>query len=224
VQTVVREPAWVRIGLWIVFPAIGGVLGWFLPGIAEWIVDIPGVPKKGPFRLVAGLPRGPATLIASGVGVVAGLLLAGIAAYERLTVTVARDHVALARGDKTSKVPRGQIWAAFADGKALVIVDNDGAEVARQKHDLSTDALAAAFRAHGLPWLAADPFQDRYRLWVAGTTGLPPGAEALLTERSTAVEKGKKEDAERLRTELANLGVVVREERKAQYWRPIRPL
>jgi hypothetical protein len=223
VQTVVRESAWTRIGVWLVFPAVGGVLGWFLPGVAEWIVELPGVPKKGPFRLVAGLPRGPATLIACGVGVVAGLVLAGIAAYERLTVTVARDHVLLTRGEKSSRVARGQVWAAFPDGKSLVIVDGDGVEVAREKHDLAADALATAFRKHGLPWLAADPFQDRFKLWVAGSTGLPPGADALLSARSTAVDKGKQDDADRLRTELAMLGVVVREERKAQYWRPVGP-
>jgi hypothetical protein len=222
--TVVREPAWVRYGLWIVFPLIGGALGWFLPGVAQWVVDLPDLPGKGPFRLVASFPRGPATLVAAGVGVAAGLLLAVIAAYERLTVTVARDGVTLKRGDKSTTVLRDRVWGAFADGKHLVIVDRDGAEPAREKHDLSSAALAAAFREQGYPWLAGDPFEDRYMLWVPGVPGLPPGGEALLVARGAAVEKSKAEDAARLRGELARLGVVVRDEKKAQYWRPAEPL
>ncbi|WP_203933219.1 YqeB family protein, partial [Virgisporangium ochraceum] len=222
--TVVREPAWVRYGLWIVFPLIGGVLGWFLPGLSQWVVDLPDFPGKGPFRLVASFPRGPATLVAAGVGVVAGLLLALVAAYERLTVTVAREQVTLTRGDRTSIVLRDRVWGAFADGKQLVIVDRHGGEAAREKHDLRHDAVAAALRAHGYPWLDRDPFADRYQLWVVGVPGLPPGGEALLAARGTALEKSKTEDAERLRRELARVGVVVRDEKKAQYWRLAEPL
>lgn len=222
--TVVREPGWVRYGLWIVFPLVGGVVGWFLPGFAQWVVDLPDLPGKGPFRLVASFPRGPATLVAAGVGTAAGLLLAAVAAYERLTVTVARDRVTLTRGDKATIVLRERVRGAFADGKHLVLVDHDGAEPAREKHDLSTAALAAAFRAHGYPWLAGDPFADRYRLWVPGVPGLPPGGEALLVARGTALEKSRADDAVRLRAELARLGVVVRDEKKAQYWRPAEPL
>lgn len=220
----VREAAWVRYGLWIVFPLVGGVLGWFLPGFAEWVVDLPDLPGKGPFRLVAAFPRGPATLVAAGVGVAAGLLLALVAAVERLTVTVTRDTVTLTRGDTSSVVPRERVWGAFADGTHLVIVDRDGAEPAREKHDLSRDALAAAFRGHGYPWLDRDPFADRFQLWVVGVPGLPPGGEALLTARATALEKSKTEDAERLRRELARIGVVVRDEKKTQFWRLAEPL
>jgi hypothetical protein len=222
--TVVREPAWVRYGLWIVFPVVGGVLGWFLPGFSEWVVDLPDLPGKGPFRLVASFPRGPATLVAAGVGAALGLSLALVAAYERLTVTVAREQVTLTRGDRSSVVLRDRVWGAFADGRQLVIVDRDGAEPAREKHDLPHGALAAAFRAHGYPWLDRDPFADRYHLWVVGVPGLPPGGEALLVARATALEKSKAEDAERLRAELARVGVVVRDEKKAQYWRLAEPL
>jgi hypothetical protein len=222
--TMVREPAWVRFGLWIVFPLVGGVLGWFLPGIAEWVADLPDFPGKGPFRLVASFPRDPATLVSAGVTAAGGLLLALIAAYERLAVTVAHDRVTLTRGDKTIPVLRERVWGAFADGKYLVIVDRDGAEAAREKHDLSSAALMAAFRAHGYPWLDRDPFADRYQLWVVGVPGLPPGGEALLAARATALEKSKAEDAARMRAELARLGVVVRDEKKAQYWRRAEPL
>ena len=89
-------------------------------------------------------------------------------------MTVAREQVTLRRGDTSNIVLRDRVWGAFADGKQLVIVDRDGAEPAREKHDLRPDALAAAFRAHGYPWLDRDPFADRYQLWVVGVPGLPP--------------------------------------------------
>lgn len=212
-----------RIGLWFVFPAIGGVLGWFLPGLADWVADLPAVPQRGTFRFVAELPRGPATLVACGVGVLAGLFLAAIAASERLTVTVTRDEVELRRGDSTTRVPRAQVGAAFVDGSRFVLVDREGAEVAREKHELKAAELATALRAHGYPWHAEDPFRDAYQVWVAGSSALPPGADALLASRSAAVRKGRADDADRLRTELARLGVVVRDERKTQYWRPLTP-
>jgi cysteinyl-tRNA synthetase len=50
---------------------------------------------------------------------------------------------------------------------------------------------------------------------VPGVDGLPPGADALLTAR----EKNS-DDADELRAELARLGVVVRDEKGKQYWRP----
>jgi hypothetical protein len=152
------------------------------------------------------------------------LFLALVAAYERLSVTVARDQVLLRRGEKVTVVLRDRVWGVFRDGKRLVIVDRDGAEPAREKHDLSVAALSDAFRTHGYPWLERDPFEDRFRLWAVGVPGLPPGGEALLAARATALEKSKADDAERLRTELGRIGVVVRDENKAQYFRLAEPL
>ena len=53
---------------------------------------------------------------------------------------------------------------------------------------------------------------------------LPPGANALLKVRAEALRKGDSGDADELREELSRLGVVVREEKKRQYWRLTRPL
>ncbi len=81
--------------------------------------------------------------------------------------------------------------------------------------------LQAAFVTHGYTWLAGDPHADEYRLWVEDTPDLPPGADALLGARARALGKGGdgKDDAAELRAELAKIGVVVREEKKRQYWR-----
>lgn len=49
--------------------------------------------------------------------------------------------------------------------------------------------------------------------------GLPDGADALLKARAAALTKGDKDDATELRAELARLGVVVRDEKKRQFFR-----
>ena len=53
---------------------------------------------------------------------------------------------------------------------------------------------------------------------------LPQAADAFLRARARALRDDKKDDAAELRDELAKLGVVVRDEKKKQYWRPQRSL
>ena len=48
---------------------------------------------------------------------------------------------------------------------------------------------------------------------------LPVGADALLKARARALDKGDSGDAAELRSELARLGVVVRDEKKRQFVR-----
>jgi hypothetical protein len=97
-----------------------------------------------------------------------------------------------------------------------------GEELARKATDLDADRLQAAFVIHGFPWLAGgDPHKDEFRLWAEDMPDLPAGANALLKARARALGKGGdgKEDAAELRAELARLGIVVRDEKKRQYWR-----
>ncbi|MEU8916541.1 CysS/YqeB C-terminal domain-containing protein [Streptomyces nigrescens] len=50
--------------------------------------------------------------------------------------------------------------------------------------------------------------------------GLPQGANALLKARAQLLDKkSSTEDLRELREELARVGVVVRDEKRQQYWR-----
>ncbi|MGW4116503.1 YqeB family protein [Actinosynnema sp. NPDC004786] len=222
--TVVAEPrgqvALVSVG----FPVLGALAVWGLKSIAGWVADLRWAPMQGPFRLVASIPEPWATIGSVAVGAVLGLVVAGVAAHERLVVEVFNEGVELLRGGRHRSFDRTLVSGVFLDGKKLVLLGVDTGELARETHDLKPEELAEAFQTHGYQWLDADPYREDYRRWVDGTPDLPPGANAVLKVRAEALRKGDQGDADELREELARLGVVVREEKKRQYWRLTRPL
>lgn len=217
--TVISEPGW-QVGLvWVGFPVLGAAVLWGVQAIADWVVSLPWAPLRGPFQLVASIPEPQATLGSLGLGVLIGLVIAFIAAQERLSVEVADESVVFSRGGSDRMVERTQISGVFLDGKKLVVLGLGTEELARENSDLNSTELADAFQRHGYPWLPGDPYRDEYRRWVDDMHGLPAGANALLRARAKALKKDDTEDITQLRTELARLGVVVREERKRQFWR-----
>lgn len=218
--TVVRDPRWVWALIWIVFPALGAAVGLMLQASAGWVAGLTWAPLQGPFRLVASIDEPYATVGSLAVGAAAGLALAVMAAQDTLTVTVCADVAGLRRGDQPAReFTRSAVVGVFADAKHLVLLGSGAVELARERHDLDGAAVRDAFTAHGWPWLPADPHAAEYRRWVPGDPGLPPGADALLAARAIAVAKGDGGDMAELRGELARLAVVVRDERKRQYWR-----
>lgn len=222
-ETVVSDAAWTWPLVWVSFPVVGAGLGWLLTMVAGWVADLPAAPFQGVFKAVDELPEPYATLVAVGVGVLGGLVLAFLGALESLKVAVTSGEVRLSRGDGSTKsVSRGDVAVAFLDGKQLVLLGRSGEELVREKSDLDGGALREALRGHGYPWHdGGDPYRDEYRRWVPGTPDLPPGADALLKARAKALEKSDADDAAELRAELGKLGVVVRDEKKRQYWRRV---
>lgn len=226
--TVVSEPAWVRLLMWTGLPLLGAGAGWLLKAVTAWVVSLPWAPLQGPFRLadsiIASFGEPQATIGALAVGGLTGLVFAFIAELESLVVTVSHDRITTKRGGSSREIERASVDAVFLDGKQLVVLGRETEELAREASDLDTDRLRAAFVLHGYPWLAdGDPHRDEYRLWVEGTPGLPAGADALLRARARALDKGGngRDDAAELRAELAKLGILVRDEKKRQYWRRV---
>jgi hypothetical protein len=222
-QTVVAEPGWWRVLVWIGFPLLGLLAGWLLRSVAGWVASLPWVPFQGPFKLVASVPEPHASVGALVVGGLAGLVLATLAALDRLTVTVADDQVTFTRGGVTRAVKRPLVGAVFLDERRLVLLGRATEELAREASDLDADRLRDAFVVHGFPWRAGgDPYGDEYQRWVDDLPGLPASANALLKARARALDKGDGDEVAQLRADLARLGVVVRDENKRQYWRPSR--
>ncbi|MBB4967683.1 YqeB family protein [Saccharothrix violaceirubra] len=218
-RTTVAEPGW-QVGLvWVVFPLLGAALLFGVELISGWVAALEWAPAQGIFRLISSIPSPWDTVAALGAGVLGGLFISLLAAVERLRVEVADDHVELARDDHDHAYDRGAISGVFVEGKQLVLLGVDGGELARETSDLRASDLEEAFRAHGYPWLPGDPHAAEYRRWIEGVPGLPVGAEPLLKARSRALRDDKKDDAADLRAELARLGVVVRDEKKRQFWR-----
>jgi hypothetical protein len=219
-ETVVTEPGWVRVLLWLGLPALGAGAGWLLAAATGWIASLEWAPMRGLFELVDSLPDPLVGIGGPLLGAGAGLVLVLAWEAERLTVTASDDVVTLTRDRTVRRIARAELGAVFRDGQQLVLLDRDGAELAREQSDLDIRPLAEAFRAHGYPWRDDDPYRDAFRRWLPEQPELPAGANAILKARQRALEQKDRADAAELRRELARLGVVVREERTRQYWRP----
>ncbi|MBZ4016384.1 YqeB family protein [Streptomyces purpurogeneiscleroticus] len=209
---------------WAGFPVLGAALGWLLDAVAGWVASLPWAPMQGPFQLIASLPEPQATVGAAGLGLVAGVLLALLAERDYVHAAIGPARTALTRGGRNHVLDRADVAAVFPNGKHLVALGHRGEELLRLKGDFDGARLAAAFRAHGYPWQEADPHAGEYRRWVAGLPGLDASAHALLKARAHALEKGRADDAAQLREELTALGIVVREEKKQQYFRRVQGL
>ncbi|WP_438489189.1 YqeB family protein [Streptomyces sp. S186] len=218
--TVLADSPALVVAVCAVFAALGAGLGWLVGLLAKWLVTLDHAPWQGPARLLTSIPEPWLTVGLLTVGGALGLAMALYGQYEELAVRVADDEVVLTRRAKPRAFPREQVDVAFRDGKQLVLLGPDTAELAREGCTLSARRLAEAFRAHGYHWADRDPHEDAFRRWVPETPGLPVGANALFTARERALGKsGTAEEARELRDELARLGVVVRDRDKRQFWR-----
>ena len=218
-ERVVAHKQWERTIVWVGGPALGAVVGWLVKPLAAWVATLPWAPMQGPFELAERIPG----WILIGGGALLGLVLAFFVSLDMLRVAVSAERVVFSRGDDTTEVDGAKVSAVFLDNKRIVLLDADGAELAAEKTDLGAGELREAFTANGYRWLAeGDPHAGEYRLWVEDTPDLPPGADALLKARKLAISSGEDEDVKLLRAELGRLGVVVRDDKKRQYWRMTR--
>lgn len=220
-ETLVRESRSAVTAVSVAFVVGGAGLGWLTKAGAGWVADLPWAPLQGPFRLIDEITEAePISTIASlAIGALAGAVVAVLAMADMLRVRLTSEAAVLLRGSEEHRFERSSVGAAYMDGDRLVLLGHAGDELAREKTDLDEERLAEAFRARGYRWFEDDPFAADLRRWVPETPGLPTGADALLMARDKALNKGDKHDVAELRCELAKLGVVVRDEKKRQYWR-----
>jgi hypothetical protein len=225
--TVIGHSTSDRLVLFGGLPLAGAALGFFLPLIADWASQLKWVPFQGPLELISTWDSWWAVLLCTAGGLIAGVLLAGLALEDTLKVTITNNDIEFLKNQKALRVPRDQVAVVFMDGREIVIQDPSSRELARERHDqLKSDAkqIPGAFRAHGYPWSeAGDPQQDRFRRWVEDEPDLPPAVNAVLRARAKAFGQGDKgkADLRELRDEVGKLGYVVRDRDKRQYWRPV---
>ncbi|WP_262281637.1 hypothetical protein [Micromonospora sp. MA102] len=134
--------------MWAGFPLLGAGLGAALTAASGWVADLPWFPFQGWFALLHRWPPERSYPVGAGVVALAGLVLALLGTRERLTVTVGRASVRLHRDGHGRDVARAGVTGVFHDGKALVLLDADGGELAREPSDLSGERLRAARGVH----------------------------------------------------------------------------
>ncbi|KAB8127930.1 50S ribosomal protein L29, partial [Gracilibacillus oryzae] len=98
----------------------------------------------------------------------------------------------------------------------------EGLELFRGQPDYKKSRVIEAFTQHRYPWKENDPFEDQYQRWVAAHPDFPQNVNALLSAREQALIDEEKKEAEELRKDLVNLGVVIRDKGKRQYVRMVR--
>jgi hypothetical protein len=207
---------------WAGLPVAGAVVVWLVKLLTGWLLTWPWVPFKGLLTLVDSIPEPWATLGALGIGLVGGLVLSLMWHSEWLAVTVSPERVTVEGDEYAAEFDRSDIAAVFVDRSNLVLLGHDSGELVRRPSELDVAALKASFTRHDYPWRDGDPYAGEYRRWVPDLEGLPPGANALLAQRAKRLSALDDADARELRAELVKLGVVVRDEKRKQYWRLVR--
>ncbi|NGN68591.1 hypothetical protein G5C51_32445 [Streptomyces sp. A7024] len=219
----VGQPAGERWLLLLGGPAAGALLGYLVTLLAGWVTKLPSAPFGSWFELVAGANGRWGPWAVMGVGLVLGVAGGLFAVAMGAKVTFEGPEVRIAQDGNESAVPATEIDAVFADGKDLVVLDAATRQLFRGRCELPAAKLAAAFTSHGHHWLPADPHADAYHRWVPGAPELPPGVNAVLRARKSALENKDAADALELREEAQQQGYVVRDEGTRQYWRPLAP-
>ncbi|APY88593.1 hypothetical protein DCW30_31740 [Streptomyces alfalfae] len=210
--------------LWLLLaglPVLGLLVGLALPRLARWVSGSPVLPWRDGIAFVGRLDAPWQTGLVMAAGLVAGLALAFTAIAEAMRLELTDDQVRIEQHDTVRVLERADVSAVFRDGKHLVILGRDSAELARGEHGASAAALADAFRAHGYPWRDADPHAALFRRWIPGAPGLPAEVHALLKAREAAMKRDSGRDARDLAEAVREAGFVVRDEKGEQYWRPL---
>lgn len=212
-----------HVVVWLGFPLAGALAGWLLTLGLDTIVNLSWAPFQGPLRLVDDITGSWTLPVLLGLGAVLGLMLALSAYGEVPTVTVEPEGITITRDDTVQRVDRSDAATVFAEGAQLVVQDASGRRRALAPiGDLPIDKLRGALTSHGYAWTEADPFETAFSRWVENAPALPVGADAILVARQRALDKGHEQDAEDFRLELDKVGVVVRDDGKRQFWRPVR--
>lgn len=205
--------------IWLVPPILGFAIGWLIPSIARWAALLKWFPFQGPLSLIASVEGSWVGYATALLGGIVGLVLSSIAFKESLTVAVSDHEVRFCVNGTEETFTKEEVSVCFPDGKQLVLLDREQKWLYSEKCDVPISKLASAFERHGYKWLPADPFMNRYRIWVPNSPDLDPSANALLHARKKALEKKERKDADAYKQELGNLGITIRDEGTQQYWR-----
>ncbi len=162
-----------KVILWLGFPLIGLVLGWFLPSIAKWGISLPWIPFQGPLKLIASYNGAWVDIVTMILGLIAGIVLTLFSFHESLETSVYDDKVILKIRDDEIILKKRDISFVFMDKKQLVLLGHDNKELFRCKQELNKSRVSAAFIKHHYLWSDTDQFKKDFKTWVVDSPDYP---------------------------------------------------
>lgn len=207
-----------------VFAIVGAVIGFLaslvVGPVVSWLLErIDTAPA--PLRLIDQLPLAWSVPLLTLLGALGGWIVFSLWNDEVGRVVVDQESVRLESKKSSTVFSHEEITEIFLDKDELVMVDARARELSRTASDsgLAKD-LARAFNAFGYYWAGTkDPRDDVFTDWVDRNPGLDGAAHSLLRARRRALTNGKTGEAESLRDELSERGVVVRDRGEKQQYR-----
>lgn len=198
---------------------LGAIIGWFIPVIAEGALKLPVIPLEKIIAYIASLNHFRVSIVATIIGIFAGLILSFLLFRDSLKATVADHQLKLELEDSTKIIERKHISAVYYEKKRLVVLGQRGHELYRAVLDTKLDSVRVAFQRHGYPWKDADPFAGQYQRWILDNPNFSSHIHSLLNARERAIKESNKKEARHLREDLAIAGIVIRDEKDGQYVR-----
>lgn len=161
------------------------------------------------------------SIVATIIGVIVGLVFSIIVFSETLKVIVSDNKLKLVIDDVEKAIEKKEVSAIYLENKDLVVLGQSGHELYRGLLESKLEVIQEAFSHQSYPWKEEDPFASQYKRGVLDHPDFPADINALLNARARALKEENKEEAKHLREDLAKVGVVIRDEKKAQYVRRI---
>ncbi|HJE19307.1 MAG TPA: hypothetical protein K8V35_03020, partial [Aliicoccus persicus] len=123
---------------------------------------------------------------------------------------------------KENNIHKKEISTIYMEGKDLVFLSTNGSELFRGQPESKKELVSEAFKKHWYPWEDKDPYENQYQRWVEDHPDYPQHVNALLSARERALKNDESEEAKVLRKDLADYGVVIRDQDKRQYVRIVK--
>ncbi|PEE39676.1 YqeB family protein [Bacillus pseudomycoides] len=221
-ETVLGLSKFEKILIILIPMVLGGLIGWFIPTIADWILKLPVVPMEKLILLITSFNNLWVSIVATVLGIIVGVLLTFIIFDESLEVTLSNNSLQLKLGDNIETIEKKDISVIYMENKQLIILGQNSEELYREVFETRKETVRQTLLNYQYPWKEKDPFYSHYQRWVLGHPDFPEKINALLYAREFALKENKKENAKYLRKDLAKLGVVIRDERNGQYARLIK--
>lgn len=191
---------------------VGPVVGWLLERIDS---------APGPLRLVDQLPLAASIPLLAVLGALAGWIVFSLWSDDVGRVVIDQQAVRLESKVTTAEYLRAEIAQIFLDKDDLVLIGDGAQELSRTSSDSGlAPRLAQALEQFDYPWCGVgDPRETEFADWVDRSAALSEHSHTLLRARRRALADSRAGEAESLRDQLADQGIVVRDRKERQQYR-----